>query len=75
MKEKRFYAAKSSLYGVTVYDRTTQKPAWEYGARIGMDEVSAYRLARTIKRLEESGKLEAYHQKMKENAVWREIGK
>jgi len=45
MKDKRFYVAKSMLYGVTVYDREDQCPAFQYGAEMGMDDVAASVLA------------------------------
>ena len=55
MREKqRFYVSKSVIYGVTVYDRKTQAPAFEYGAECDMDDVRAVmlrdRLNRKVKR-------------------------
>lgn len=58
--EKRFYSAKSPLYGVTVYDRITQVPAFEYGAGANMDDVRAVMLAHRLNALDRRGKLDAY---------------
>ena len=49
-KESRFYIAKSSLYGLTVYDRESQTPAFEQGASTNMSEYKAIRLLSSIKR-------------------------
>ena len=40
-KKQRFYYAKSVIYGITVYDRKTQTPAFEYGAYCDMPEIKA----------------------------------
>jgi hypothetical protein len=40
-QEKRFFAAKSCLYGVTIYDRESQCPAFKYGAECRMDDCAA----------------------------------
>ena len=58
MKSKRFYAAKSPIYGVTVYDRTTQTPAYEYGAAYDMNDVSAAMLAIRLNIADRKGKLD-----------------
>jgi hypothetical protein len=42
--EKRFYVAKSMIYGLTVYDRESQTPAFEQGAGLHMTEYQAQRL-------------------------------
>ena len=44
-KPKRFYVAKSQLYGVTVYDRESQTPAFNYRAECNMEDGDANWLA------------------------------
>ena len=41
---KRFYMSQSSLYGLTVYDRISQTPAFSYGAEQNMREFDAINL-------------------------------
>lgn len=41
---KRFYMSQSILYGLTVYDRTSQTPAFSYGAEQNMREFDAMTL-------------------------------
>lgn len=41
---KRFYMSQSSLYGLTVYDRIMQTPAFGYGAEQNMREFDAINL-------------------------------
>ena len=48
--EPRFYAARSHVYGWTVYDRETQTPAFEFGAEIHMDQLKAVMLAMRLHR-------------------------
>lgn len=43
--ERRFYVSYSYIYGLTVYDRTAQAPAFEYGASPRMDSVAATMLS------------------------------
>lgn len=56
--KKRFYTGKSQIYGITVYDRTTQAPAYEYGATYEMDEMKATFLAIRLNIALRKGKLE-----------------
>lgn len=58
MKDKRFYVAKSYVYGITVCDRITQAPAYEYGATYEMDEMKATLLAIRLNIALRKGKLE-----------------
>ena len=44
-EQKRFYVAKSPLYGVTVYDRESQTPAFNYRAECNMEDADANWLA------------------------------
>lgn len=56
--KKRFYVSKSVIYGVTVYDRKTQTPAFEYGADCDMTEVRAVLLRDRLNRRDERGDLQ-----------------
>ena len=56
-KKRRFYAADSSLYGLTVYDRESQTPAFAHGATTKMSLFSASSLAGKLNRLYKSGDL------------------
>ena len=55
-KEKRFYIATSHLYGDnTVYDRESQTPAFELGAKVNMNFFEAARLVNKLNRLARTG--------------------
>ena len=58
MEKKRFYVSKSVIYGVTVYDRKTQTPAFEKGAYCDMDDVRASMLAHRLNRYVQLGLIE-----------------
>lgn len=73
MEEKRFYWAKSHIYGDTVYDRTTQTPAWEYGANSNMKEISCVTLKNRLNRLDRTGKLDAYREALMEERTKPQI--
>lgn len=55
MRTNRYYAARSMLYGWTVYDRETQTPAFAEGADINMDQLKAVMLAMRLSRAEARG--------------------
>lgn len=55
--ERRFYVVKSSLYGVTVYDRTIQAPAFAQGAESGMSDVRAVMLSCRLNRMDREGQI------------------
>ena len=60
-QKKRFYVAKSGVYGITVYDRETQCPAFEYGANNGMEDIRATMLAVNLNLALRRGYLEKLH--------------
>lgn len=58
MAEKlRFYVADSLIYGLTVYDRKSQTPAFELGAEIKMPYHKAIHLAAQLNRADRHGVL------------------
>ena len=62
MHNRRFYSAKSQLYGITVYDREFQTPAFQYGADTDMDPIDAFRLSSKLNIAYRNGTLdEDYH--------------
>lgn len=48
MKKFRFFVADSPIYGITVYDRETQQPAFGYGAATDMDDIDALFLSHRL---------------------------
>lgn len=66
MKKNRFYWAKSPIYGNTVYDRTTQTPAYDLGATHYMPEVRCAMLVHRFNHLDSMGKLDAYRDALME---------
>ena len=54
---KRFYVAKPHIYGVTVYDREDQCPAFRYGAEMGMGDAAASVLAVSLNMALRCGRL------------------
>lgn len=69
MEKNRFFWAKSLIYGNTVYDRTTQTPAYEYGASHNMTKTSCVILKNHLNRLDRTGKVEAYRDELREKRM------
>ena len=61
IEKKRYYRAHSHIYGMTVYDRTTQTPAFEVGATENMNEFDAIRLCNKLNREEKRKEREIEH--------------
>lgn len=58
-QQQRFYWGFSNIYGNTVYDRTTQTPAFEFGASCDMSEYYCVKLMHRLNSLARSDKLDA----------------
>lgn len=52
-----------------MYDRTTQTPAYEYGASHNMTETSCVILKNHLNRLDKTGKVEAYRDALREKRM------
>jgi hypothetical protein len=59
--EKRFYISKSCIYGLTVYDRESQTPAFKYGAETDMAQVVAFALSAKLNMADYKGLLDRFH--------------
>jgi len=56
----RFYVGRSVVYGLTVYDRMTQTPAFTFGAECSMKDEAANYLSIMLTHHDRNGTLQAY---------------